>query len=105
MVQKINIIHILIFLTLCSSSEGVKKKGKHKRQVKLCSRNINNFNLPNFFQCHDQNGTIFEEGESYTQDCVTYKCTKLGKKMMTMVPSVIGYIYSKNKSETLIDAI
>ena len=47
---------------------------------------------PNFFQCHDQKGTIFLEGESYTQDCVTYKCTKLGKKMMTMVPSVIGTI-------------
>ena len=94
MVQKINIIHILIFLTFCSSSQGVKKKGKHKRQVQLYSRNtVHNFNLPNFFQCHDQNGTVFMEGESYTQDCVTYTCTKLGKKMMTLVPSVIGYIY------------
>ena len=96
MVQKINIIHILIFLTFCSSSQGVKKKGKHKRQVQLFSRRIKvqvKVQFTIFFQCHDQNGTVFLEGESYTQDCVTYTCTKLGKKMMTLVPSVIGYIY------------
>ena len=41
-------------------------------------------------QCRDQEGKLYSEGESYTEGCVTYTCTKLARKMMTMVPSVIG---------------
>jgi len=40
--------------------------------------------------CHGKNGSVYSEGESYNEECVTYTCSKLGKKLMTMVPSVIG---------------
>ena len=41
-------------------------------------------------QCRGQEGKLYSEGESYTEGCVTYTCTKLARKMMTLVPSVIG---------------
>lgn len=41
-------------------------------------------------QCRSPEGKLYAEGESYTEDCVTFTCTKLAKKMMTLVPSVIG---------------
>ena len=40
--------------------------------------------------CRTQAGQVYTVGQSYTEDCVTYTCTKLGRKMMTLVPSVIG---------------
>ena len=40
--------------------------------------------------CRTQAGQVYTVGQSYTEDCVTYTCTKLGRKMLTLVPSVIG---------------
>ena len=40
--------------------------------------------------CRTPAGQVYTVGQSYTEDCVTYTCTKLGRKMMTLVPSVIG---------------
>ena len=48
--------------------------------------------------CRTQSGQVYTVGQSYTEDCVTYTCTKLGKKLMTMVPSVIGKSYESNIS-------
>ena len=68
--------HIIVILTflLELSYEDPKQRGKTRRQ------------------CRDQSGEVWLEGQSYTRDCVTYTCSKLGKKLMTMVPSVIGEI-------------
>ena len=68
--------HIIVILTflLELSYEDPKQRGKTRRQ------------------CRDQSGGVWLEGQSYTRDCVTYTCSKLGKKLMTMVPSVIGEI-------------
>ena len=41
-------------------------------------------------QCRGPAGQTYGEGEGYTEDCVTFTCTKLARKMMTLVPSVIG---------------
>ena len=66
--------HIILISTLllASSYEDPKQRGKSRRQ------------------CRDQGGEMWLEGQGYTRDCVTYTCSKLGKKLMTMVPSVIG---------------
>ena len=40
--------------------------------------------------CRGADKTVYKEGEGYAEGCVTYTCTKLGKKMMSLVPSVVG---------------
>ena len=69
-----HIIIVIFTLFLELSYEDPKQRGKTRRQ------------------CRDQSGEVWLEGQSYTRDCVTYTCSKLGKKLMTMVPSVIGEI-------------
>ena len=79
MFSNTHIILIFTFLLELSYADP-KQRGKGRRQ------------------CRDQSGGEWQEGQSYTQDCVTYTCTKLGKKLMTMVPSVIGKSYESNIS-------
>ena len=67
-------ITLISTLLLTLSYQDPKQRGKSRRQ------------------CRDQDGQVWQEGQGYTRDCVTYTCSKLGKKLMTMVPSVIGEI-------------
>ena len=40
--------------------------------------------------CRGKDKQVYKEGEGYTEDCVTYTCSRLGKRVVSLVPSVVG---------------
>ena len=40
--------------------------------------------------CRGKDKNVYKEGEGYAEGCVTYTCQRLGRKVMSLVPSVVG---------------